>query len=152
MSVVSGDPQKGKKTDGGKPRVQSSSPSCEIINYWTKASTMKMRLWRPEEGTWQIWEGRQHRQPEPGCAASSDTSSRSWEAEQALPGSRERIHPLTESWSTSSCWRVSAQSSLGSRKELGAQEIKPMRCYSWQRHILDQKGCQDTLLEDESVS
>lgn len=29
-------PSKGKKTDGGKPRVQGSNSSCEIINYWTK--------------------------------------------------------------------------------------------------------------------
>lgn len=60
-------------------------------------TTMKMSNFRPEGGTCQIYEGRQHTEPEPGCAASSDTRNRRCEAEQALPGSRERIHLLTES-------------------------------------------------------
>lgn len=153
MSEVSGDLQEGKKLLVENQEYRATVPHMKS-NHWTKTNH------RHENESFKTWgrnlpdlRGRQHRQPEPGSAASPDTRSRRCEAEQALPGSRERIHLLTQHVMKHQLLLEGVTTELmGSRKELGAWEIKHMRCYSWQRHILDQKGCQDTLLEDERVS
>lgn len=89
-----------KKTKNWWWKTKSTEQQFLMWNQTTElrpTTTMKMSNFRPEGGTCQIYEGRQHTEPEPGCAASSDMRNRRCEAEQALPGSRERIHLLTES-------------------------------------------------------
>lgn len=100
-------------------------------------------LW-PEGGTWQIWEGLSQ------AGLPQEQQVWGW----ASPaGSREIQDPSLDSVMKHQLLLQSVSTELtGLQKGLGAQEIKHMRCYSWQWHTLHQKGCQDTLLEDERVS